>query len=221
MATYVEIQAYVKTKHGYTPKTCWIAHMKELTHQSLRRAPNRQGPERVEPCPEGKRADILEAFRHFRMVPATAGAMEQNGTVEAIRRAEAETPSLQPLRLEDALAALVGGDPSHTSVREPVSSYYGTNIPHDENWFVAFTTEFIESADRLDKKVKGRAFEAVTEICRSPMTLRGDTVKPLQGQLKGKWRFRMGDYRIVYQPVEKSRSVFLLTIAPRGDVYVD
>ena len=30
MATYKEIQAYVKEKYGFQPKTCWIAHMKEV-----------------------------------------------------------------------------------------------------------------------------------------------------------------------------------------------
>lgn len=43
MATHAEIQDYVKSKYRYTPKTCWIAHMKELTGQEVGRAPNRQG----------------------------------------------------------------------------------------------------------------------------------------------------------------------------------
>ena len=30
MATYKEIQEYVKDKYGFQPKTCWIAHMKEV-----------------------------------------------------------------------------------------------------------------------------------------------------------------------------------------------
>ena len=30
MATYKEIQGYVKETYGFLPKTCWIAHMKEL-----------------------------------------------------------------------------------------------------------------------------------------------------------------------------------------------
>lgn len=221
MATYREIREYVKKKHGYVAQDCWIAHIKEVCGLPLRPASNRKGPSRSELCPESKRADIVEAFRHFGMVPGNAGAAEQSGAIEAIRRAEAEIPALRPLLLYDALEALIDDNPSHASVREPVANYTGTSAPYDENWFVAFTTEFIKSANGLDKTVKGRAFEAVAEISKAPMTLRGDTVKPLQGQLKGKWRFRMGDYRIVYQPVEKSRSVFLLMIAPRGDVYVD
>jgi len=70
MATYAEIQDYVKSKYRYTPKTCWIAHMKELTGQEVGRAPNRQGAARIHPCPEDKRPDIVEAFRHFGMLTA-------------------------------------------------------------------------------------------------------------------------------------------------------
>jgi len=68
MATYREIQAYVKQRYGYQPKTCWIAHVKELVGLPISKAPNRQGEQRVNPCPAEKRADIEEAFRHFRML---------------------------------------------------------------------------------------------------------------------------------------------------------
>ena len=69
MATYLEIQAYVKAKHGFVPKTCWIAHAKELCGIPVSKAPNRIDPnERVDPCPDDKFQAIKEAFRHFGMV---------------------------------------------------------------------------------------------------------------------------------------------------------
>ena len=67
MATYKEIQAYVKKEFGYTPKTCWIAHAKELSGLPVKRSHRRSG-ERVYPCPEEKLRDIQEAFRHFGMM---------------------------------------------------------------------------------------------------------------------------------------------------------
>lgn len=30
MATYKDIQKYIKSQHGYEVKTCWIAHAKEI-----------------------------------------------------------------------------------------------------------------------------------------------------------------------------------------------
>ena len=68
MATYPEIQSWVKAKYGFVPKDCWIAHCKELAGIPVRRAPNRIGEGRAVPCPEAKRHPIERAFRHFKMI---------------------------------------------------------------------------------------------------------------------------------------------------------
>ena len=63
-ATYEDIQNYVKTHHGFTVKTCWIAHMKEVCGLKTKKASNRIDPvERKYPCPEDKQKYILEAFK--------------------------------------------------------------------------------------------------------------------------------------------------------------
>lgn len=65
MATYKQIQEYEKDNYGYTAKTCWIAHMKEVFGLQPRMSPRRHSPhKRVHPCPEAKQQDICEAFRH-------------------------------------------------------------------------------------------------------------------------------------------------------------
>ncbi len=52
MATYKQIQDYVKNTHGYTPKTCWIAHMKEICMLNPKVSPNRYSlKSRTNPCP--------------------------------------------------------------------------------------------------------------------------------------------------------------------------
>ena len=57
MATYKEIQGYVKETYGFLPKTCWIAHMKELCGIPVKNAPNRISPShREKPCPPEKNA---------------------------------------------------------------------------------------------------------------------------------------------------------------------
>lgn len=68
MATIKEIQAFVKENYGFKPKSCWIAHVKELCGIEVRRAWNRQGEERLNPCPPEKRQAIEEALRHFEMI---------------------------------------------------------------------------------------------------------------------------------------------------------
>jgi len=69
MATYEEIQTYIKQKYGITVKTCWIAHVKELCGLNPKIAVNRQSlTRRKHPCPSNKIAIIKEAFKHFRMI---------------------------------------------------------------------------------------------------------------------------------------------------------
>ena len=68
VATYRDIEQWVKANYGWKPKTCWIAHCKELVGLPVRRAYNRFSDDRQEPCPEHKRHAIIEAFRHFGMI---------------------------------------------------------------------------------------------------------------------------------------------------------
>ena len=69
MATYKQIQKYIKKKYGFTIKTCWIAHAKEICGFSLRTAPNRINlKNRTNPCPNNKINSIKDAFHYFRMI---------------------------------------------------------------------------------------------------------------------------------------------------------
>ena len=69
MATYREIQDFVRLRHGFVVKTCWIADVKNQLGIPMRTAPNRQGPQRVHPCPDDKKEAILEAMRELGMSP--------------------------------------------------------------------------------------------------------------------------------------------------------
>lgn len=69
MATYKKIQSYIKREYGCSVKSCWIAHMKSICGLPVRKAYNRQDPnKRVYPCPESKKIIILNAFKYFKMV---------------------------------------------------------------------------------------------------------------------------------------------------------
>ena len=73
MGTYKEIRDWVKDNHGFVPRTCWIAHCKELAGVPVRAAPNRVGPDRVVPCPCARREAITDALRHFKVIPELSG----------------------------------------------------------------------------------------------------------------------------------------------------
>jgi hypothetical protein len=67
MATYEQMTRWIKSNYGFTPKPCWIAHVKAMCGISTRivHDPDRG---RVYPCPRDK-VDIIKAcFRHFGMI---------------------------------------------------------------------------------------------------------------------------------------------------------
>jgi hypothetical protein len=65
MATYRQIQGWVREHYGFTPRTGWIAHCKALNGLPVRRAQNKKGATRREPCPPDKQAAIERALWHF------------------------------------------------------------------------------------------------------------------------------------------------------------
>ena len=67
MATYKEIQTWVKQNYGFVPETCWTADVKSQTVSLTRKAPNHRGTERAKPCPLEKVKAIQRELRHFGM----------------------------------------------------------------------------------------------------------------------------------------------------------
>jgi hypothetical protein len=68
--TYREVRAYVYSRHRFSPRTGWIAHVKELNGLTLRPTHNRQSPARIDACPPERRSAIEEALRHFGLLPS-------------------------------------------------------------------------------------------------------------------------------------------------------
>ena len=63
--TYAVIRAYVYSRHGFSPRTGWIAHVKERSGLALRPTHNRRGATRADPCPTERWAAVEAALRHF------------------------------------------------------------------------------------------------------------------------------------------------------------
>lgn len=88
-----------------------------------------------------------------------------------------------------------------------------------EGWRFLMTSDFKKAIAGLDKKLQGRILEAVVDLFPEPMRTRGDTIKPLTKELAGYWRYRIGDYRLIYWPDPHNRTVALVSVAPRGGAY--
>lgn len=65
MATYEELEAWIKNEHRFTPRRCWIAHVKSLVGIANSRVRN---ADRKVPCPDERRDAIKAALKHFKML---------------------------------------------------------------------------------------------------------------------------------------------------------
>ena len=86
-------------------------------------------------------------------------------------------------------------------------------------WAVVMTKRFTKSLTKIDGKLKGKLLNAISEICDDPLTARGDTVKPLTHDFKECWRYRIGDFRLIYIPEKSAHQIVLLSFCPRGNAY--
>jgi mRNA-degrading endonuclease RelE of RelBE toxin-antitoxin system len=91
--------------------------------------------------------------------------------------------------------------------------------PSKKDWVAVFTSPFKKAIQKQDKKLQGRVLDAIIEILEAPTDVRGDTVKPLSKNLAPKWRYRIGDFRLVYVPLVDSSKVIFVDFDARGGVY--
>ena len=72
---------------------------------------------------------------------------------------------------------------------------------------------------KLPKDIAGRILKKIFDNSQQPDIL--TRAKPLQGRFSGKYRYRVGDYRVVFVLDEDGNIVVLtvLTITHRKDVY--
>ncbi len=110
---------------------------------------------------------------------------------------------------ENLNTILRGGNPE----RSPAAERSGEGL-----WKFTLSNE-IQRDLKHQLKLMPLVFKAVLEVCVDPMSVRGDTVKPLQGELRGMWRYRIGAYRLIYEPNSQTRTVHFPALKPRSSAY--
>jgi mRNA-degrading endonuclease RelE of RelBE toxin-antitoxin system len=86
-------------------------------------------------------------------------------------------------------------------------------------WSMRFSATFSKRLRTVDGKLRGRILQAFTEILQKPVEPNGNTLKPLTNDMAGLWRYRIGDYRLIYQPEHRPRIITMLDFGPRGGIY--
>ena len=76
------------------------------------------------------------------------------------------------------------------------------------------TKRFQKEFNKLDEKVRGRIRKRVVELKDEPYL-----GVPLTAQFKGKYKLRVGDYRVIYEIDFQNSRIFLVAVGPRKNVY--
>jgi mRNA interferase RelE/StbE len=83
------------------------------------------------------------------------------------------------------------------------------------SWIPTFKPDFFKDLKKFPKEVRHRIDTAVQMVIQDP---KAGSAKRLAGH-SGLYRFRIGDYRMVYYVNESSHKILFLLVAHRRDVY--
>ena len=75
----------------------------------------------------------------------------------------------------------------------------------------------VKTLEGFDGKTQERVYRALQNLKTNP--LENKRIKKLRGELKGRFRYRIGDIRIIYKVLIKGKMVFVEAIGRRGSVY--
>ncbi|MBI4353362.1 MAG: type II toxin-antitoxin system RelE/ParE family toxin [Candidatus Omnitrophica bacterium] len=82
---------------------------------------------------------------------------------------------------------------------------------------VALSSHALREYGKLESSLKVLVQEACQALERSP--LNGPKIKRLAGRLHGYFRYRVGDYRVIYAVDIKERVVYVDYVKPRKEDY--
>jgi mRNA interferase RelE/StbE len=85
-------------------------------------------------------------------------------------------------------------------------------------WRIELSSAAEKTLSRLDTQTARRITRFLRERVAEVEDPRSSG-KPLTGPLSGRWRYRVGDYRIVCQIEDGRLIVLVLTIGHRSDIY--
>lgn len=80
---------------------------------------------------------------------------------------------------------------------------------------VIFNKVAFKDIEKLDKQIQIQIFEGIDKLAANPFIIGS----PLTGRLKGLWKFRMTEYRIVYEPQAEKLIIHIVRVGHRKDIY--
>jgi mRNA interferase RelE/StbE len=68
----------------------------------------------------------------------------------------------------------------------------------------------------LPQRVRDRVIKAIRKLAKDP---RPRGARKLMGEMRGAWRIRVGDYRVIYDVNDDERLVIILALLHRREAY--
>ena len=90
-------------------------------------------------------------------------------------------------------------------------------MAQEEAWEIVLARPAEKAYDRATKDVRKRLDGCFEDLEKNP--LYGNNIKALTGQLKGLYRYRVGEWRVIYRLKIEKQVVEIIAILPRGNAY--
>jgi mRNA interferase RelE/StbE len=84
------------------------------------------------------------------------------------------------------------------------------------SWKIEVKPRAEKSYLKLDQKTRKRIKRSLLELEKSENPLVHPKVRPLIGKLRGDYRLRVGDWRILFTPEKDQQIICVYAILPRG-----
>ncbi|MBF0605397.1 MAG: type II toxin-antitoxin system RelE/ParE family toxin [Nitrospirae bacterium] len=85
-------------------------------------------------------------------------------------------------------------------------------------WRIEFDAAAVDAMRRMDKPIRHRILDYLKQRI-APSENPRQWGKPLRGDKRGLWRYRVGDYRILCQLIDDRLTVLVVDVGHRGRVY--
>lgn len=86
-----------------------------------------------------------------------------------------------------------------------------------EVWEIVLARPAEKVYDKSPRDIRQRLDRFFEDLEKNP--LYSGNIKPLTGKLKGLYRYRVGDWRVIYRLCSEQLIVEIIAILPRGDAY--
>jgi mRNA interferase RelE/StbE len=90
-------------------------------------------------------------------------------------------------------------------------------VAKKEVWEIALTRPAEKVYGLASDAIRQRFDDCFENLEHNPSY--GNNIKALTGKLKGLYRYRVGDWRVIYRLKREQHLVEIIAILPRGDAY--